>query len=71
MLAELFNMCLKDSSFLDCWKISLVVPVFKIVGKRSTAINYCPLRLLSVVTKVFAKLVNNIIVDHIEKWPFF
>ena len=41
VLAELFNKCLKDSCFPDCWKISLVVPVFKNVGERSTGKNYC------------------------------
>ena len=28
ILAELFNMYLKESCFPDCWKVSLVVPVF-------------------------------------------
>ena len=28
ILAELFNKCLKESCFPDCWKVSLVVPVF-------------------------------------------
>ena len=28
ILAELFNMCLKESCFPDCWKVSLVFPVF-------------------------------------------
>ena len=31
--AELFNMCLKESCFPDCWKVLSVVPVFKNVGK--------------------------------------
>ena len=44
-----------------------MVPVFKNVGERSTAKNYCPVSLLSVVSKVFHKLVNNRIVDHQEK----
>ena len=39
ILAELFNMCLKESYFPDCWKFSLVVPVFKNIGERSTAKN--------------------------------
>ena len=39
MLAEQFNMCLKESCFSDCWKVSLVVPVFKNIGERSTAKN--------------------------------
>ena len=44
ILAELFNKCLKESYFPDCWKVSLVVPVFKNVGERSTAKNYCPVK---------------------------
>ena len=61
--AKLFNKCLKESCFPDCWKVSSVVHVFKNVGERSTAKNYCPVNLLSVVSKVFEKLVNNRIVD--------
>ena len=40
ILTELFNNCLKESFFPDCWKVSSVVPVFKNVGERSTAKNY-------------------------------
>ena len=29
ILPELFNKCLKESCFTDCWKVSVVVPVFK------------------------------------------
>ena len=58
ILADLFDMSLKESCFPDCWKI----------WERSTARNNHPLRLLSVVSKVFEKLVNNRIVDHLEKW---
>ena len=65
--AELFNKCLKESCSLDCWKVSSVVPVFKNVGVRSTVKNYCPVSVFSVVSKVFEKLVNNRIVDQLEK----
>ena len=51
--------------------VSSVVPVFKDVGERSTAKNYRPVSLLSVVSKVFEKLVNNRIVDHLEKCGLF
>ena len=71
ILAKLFNNCLKESCFPDCWKVSSVVPVFKIAGERSTARNYHPVSLLSVVRKVFEKLVNNRIVDHLEKCGLF
>ena len=70
ILAELFNICLKESYFLDCWKVSSVVPVFKNVGERSTARNYHPVSLLFVVSKAFEKLVNRI-VDHVEKRDLF
>ena len=65
ILAELFNKCLKESCFPDCWKVSLVVPVSKNVGERSTAKNYRRDSLLSVVSKVFKKLGNYRIVDHL------
>ena len=56
ILAELFNECLKESCFPNCWKVLLVVPIFKNVGERSTAKNYHPVSLLSVISKVFEKL---------------
>ena len=71
ILAELFNKCLKEFCFPDCWKVSSVVPVFKNVGDRSTAKNYRPVSFLSVVSKVFEKLVSNRIVDHLEKCGLF
>ena len=71
ILAELFNKCLKESCFPDCLKVSSVVPISKNVGERSTAKNYRPVSLLSVVSKIFEKLVNNRIVDHLEKCGLF
>ena len=48
-----------------------MVPVFKTVGERSTAKSYRPVSLLSVVSKVFEKLINNRIVDHLKKCGLF
>ena len=48
-----------------------MVPVFKNAGERSTAKKYRLVSLLSVVSKVFEKLVNNRIVDHLEKCGLF
>ena len=64
-------MCLKESCFPDCWKVSSVVPVFKNVGEWPTAQNYRPVSPLSVVRKVFEKLVNNRLVDHQRNVAFF
>ena len=52
---ELFNKCLKESCFPDCWRLLLVVPVFKNIGERSTSKNYHRVSLLSVVSKVFER----------------
>ena len=71
ILAELFNKCLKESCFSDCWKVSSVVAVFKNVMEKSTARNYGPVSLLSVVSEVFEKLVNNGIVNQPEKCGLF
>ena len=71
ILAELFNNCLKESCFPDRCKVLSLVPVLKNVGERSRAKTYYPISLLSVVSKVFEKLVNNRIVDHLEKCGLF
>ena len=48
-----------------------MVPVFANVGQRSTSKNYCPVSLFSVVSKVFKILVNNRLVNYLEKCGFF
>ena len=68
IIAELF---LKESCFPDFWKVSSVVPVFKNIGKRSTAKKYHPVNLLSLVCKIFEKIVSNRLVDHLEKCGLF
>ena len=68
ILAELFTKCLKESCFPDCWKVSLMVPVFKNGQEMSAGINYSPVSHLSVVSK---KLANNRIVDHQKKCDLF
>ena len=44
-----------------------MVPVFKNVMERSTTKSYCSFSVLSVGNKIFETLVNNRIVDHLEK----
>ena len=61
-------MCLKKSFFLDCWEVSSVVPIFKNVWKKCTAKNYSPVSRPFVVCKIFEKVVNNWLVDHLEKY---
>ena len=39
-----------------------MVPVFKNVGETSTAKNYCPVSLLSVISKVFGNFVVELLI---------
>ena len=67
ILPELFNLCLKQSCFLDCW----LVPVFKNVEEMCTVKNYHLVGLLSLDSRVCERLLNNRLVDHLEKCDFF
>ena len=80
-LADFFNMCLKESCFPEL-EGSSAAPLFKNVGERATARgsrgkkrsmskHYHLDSLLTVVSKVFEKLVNDRIVDHLEKCGLF
>ena len=48
-----------------------MVLVFENVGERSAVENYHAVSILFVVNKVFENLVNNRIVNHLEKSAFF
>ena len=49
----------------------MAVSVFKNIVERSTDKKYCPVSLFSVVSKVFEKLANDRIVDHLEIYDIF
>ena len=59
ILSCMFNMCLQESVFPDCWKVSSVVLVYKSSGDKSDPKNYYPISLLPVVSKLFERLINN------------
>ena len=50
---------------------SLYLRKFKVKGERCTAKIYHPVSVLSLVSKVFKKLVNNRIIDYLEKCGLF
>ena len=58
LLADLFNICLKEPCFSDSWNVSSVGPVFANFGEMFVTVNYSPVSFLS-VSKIFEKLVNN------------
>ena len=71
LLAKVFNICLKESCFPDCWKVSSVFPVFRNVGKKCLCKNYRPFNLISVASKIFEKLVTDRLIRHLEKCGLF
>ena len=71
IIAKLVNNCLKESCFLDCWKVSSAVPVFKNIVEMLQIKTTSPVSLFTAVSKVFRKLENNRIVDHLEKYGIF
>ena len=48
-----------------------MVPVFKNAGKRCASKNYCLLVFYLWLVKIFEKLVNNRIFDHLDKCGLF
>ena len=67
ILAEMFNMCIKESCFLSCRKVSSMVPVFKNIWESSTAESYCLARVFYVDIKIFEKCESNRLKGHVEK----
>ena len=71
-MVDIFNLSLRTARFPDDWKLAKVTPVFK-DGNRNDCGNYRPISVISVVAKVFEKLVyqqlksfmtiNNVLVD--------
>ena len=49
IIAELFNIVLRESCFLGCWKVSSVVLAFSNVKERCTAKSYNPVTVFAVV----------------------
>ena len=69
LLSELFNMCLKEPCFPDCWKVwSLYL---RMLGKGLHLKATTLLSLVFVVSKVSENLVNNKHDDHLEKCDLF
>ena len=69
ILAAVFSICLKESYFSDCWKVSSVVLYLRMLG-RGLKTN-CLVSPLSVVSKIFQKFVNNRLANHLKKCGLF
>ena len=66
ILSKLFNKCIKESVFPNCWKCASVVPAFKNCGDRTDPTKYRPISLLPIISKVFERVINNKIIGYLE-----
>ena len=71
ILAELFNTYLKESCFPDCWRIHQCSVYFRMLGKGLLLKTAAVLVFFLWLVKSLKKLVNNRIVDHLEKCGHF
>ena len=60
------NKCIDEGVFPHIFKIAKVVPLFKKGDKKDTA-NYRPFSLLSVLSKVFEKILHNRMIHITDK----
>ena len=66
-ICHIFNSSLVNNKVPDDWKISRVTPLFK-RGKRSNMNNYRPISIISVVAKVFERLVYDQLSNYLTEY---
>jgi hypothetical protein len=64
-LTRLFNLFLEHGSFPSCWKLGIIVPVFKNKEPKSCPGNYRPVTLLNALSKIFERALYSPILDHL------
>ena len=63
ILTRIFNRSLRCKSFPQHWKLANVTPIYK-KGDKQNPINYRPVSLLCITSKVFEKLIFHRLYDH-------
>ena len=63
-LTRIFNISISTGNLPSCWKIAIVVPVYK-KGNRCDLKNYRPIALTSIVVKMLESFVSDHIRDHL------
>ena len=69
-LAFIFNWSLEEGIFPDNFKIARICPIYKGKGSKSNPDNYRPISVLSVVARLFGKLVYDQLLKHLERFLY-
>ncbi|KAK4327801.1 hypothetical protein Pmani_001749 [Petrolisthes manimaculis] len=64
-LTEVFTSCIQENTWPSIWKEARVVPVHKRKSRTNPA-NYRPISLLSVVGKIFERIVVQTLTHHLD-----
>ena len=62
-LTYVINLSLKQGIFPDSLKVAKVIPIFK-QGSLSSCTNYCPISVLSALSKIFERCILNQLIFH-------
>ena len=65
-LSKLFNLSIRTGCCPDDWKIARIVPIPK-ADEMSSPMNYRPISILPIVSKVLERHISSIIMDHLEQ----
>ena len=66
-LTYFFNLCLSTSTFPDCLKVALVVPIYK-SGDKNKFTNYRPISLLPLFSKVLEKILYKYVATYLDRY---
>ena len=66
-LCQIFNRCFENGEYLDLLKIAKVIPIYK-KGEKSDVGNYRPISVLSVLNKIFEKLIYKRLYNFFDKY---
>lgn len=65
ILVNIFNNCLTHGIFPKAFKKAIVHPIFK-SGDRNSTSNYRPISVLTVLSKIFEKIINNRLINFLD-----
>ena len=69
-LSEVFRKLIEEGVLPQCWKNANITAIFK-KGDKSSASNYRPISLTSILVKILEKIIREAIVDHMNTNNFF